>query len=394
MNAKLGLVFALAIGCVACGDTSNTDPVDPQNESTPGETTTGETNTANLETEAGCDGATFLKGPEDPAEPGPWAVGARTVSIGDLVGEIWYPATPGSDSGIDQIVYDIREQLDPAEGAKISDEKNPWHPCDCYRDLPLDTERGRYPVIVFVHGTAGFRHQSLSFMTHWASHGFVVAALDHPGLKLGDLLAFRMSQNLGGDVAALVDALDNPSGDLAFLAGAIDMSRLGASGHSAGGGTIRSWGSRAQVLIPMASGGTNAGESLKSSLILGGMDDGVAQYSSTKSGYEQTIGNKRLIGLANAGHLAFSDLCMVGRENGGLVQIAQEAGVSNANFASFLWDGCDPDQLPAETGIEIIKYASTPVLQETLQCRGTKTKLLPELPTMFPEVGEYLEAIQ
>ena len=391
MNGRLLLVFALAMGCVACGDTSSTDPVDSNN---PGDTTPGDTTTPALETEAGCDGATFLKGPEDPAEPGPWAVGARTVSIGELVGEIWYPATPGSNAGIDKVVYDIREQLAPSEGAKISDEKNPWHPCDCYRDLPLDTDRGRYPVIVFVHGTAGFRHQSLSFMTHWASHGFVVAALDHPGLKLGDLLAFQMNQNLGSDVARLVEALDNPTGDLAFLAGAIDMSRLGASGHSAGGGTIRSWGSRAQVLIPMASGGTDAGESLKSSLILGGMDDGVAQYSGTKRGYEQTIGNKRLVGLANAGHLAFSDLCMVGRENGGLVQIAQEAGVSNANFASFLWDGCDPDQLPAETGIEIVKYASTPVLQETLQCRGTKTALLPELPTMFPDVGEYLEAIQ
>ena len=279
-------------------------------------------------------------------------------------------AEPGSESGIDKVVYDIRAQLDPAEEQRFPTRKNPWHPCDCYRDLPLDTVRGPYPVIVFVHGTAGFRHQSLSFMTHWASHGFVVAALDHPGLKLGDLLAFRMSQNLGSDVSRLVEALDNPSGDMAFLAGAIDMSRLGASGHSAGGGTIRSWGSRAQVLIPMASGGTDAGQSLKSSLILGGMDDGVAQYAGTKQGYEQTAGNKRLVGIANAGHLAFSDLCMVGRENGGLVQIAQEAGVSNANFASFLGTAAIPDQLPAETSIEIVKYASTPVLQETLQCRG------------------------
>ncbi|MBT6179919.1 MAG: hypothetical protein HOI23_21940 [Deltaproteobacteria bacterium] len=389
MNARQLILCALTIGCVACAEQNITEPVNSQNETAPDETTS-----PIQETVAGCDGATFLKSPDDPAVMGPWAVGARTVAIGELIGEIWYPAQSQSEIGLEEIIYDIRAQLDPAEGAKISDEKNPWHPCECYRDLPLDTQRGPYPVIVFVHGTAGFRHQSLSFMTHWASRGFVVAALDHPGLKLGDLLAFRMTQDLGGDVAKLVDALDAQSGDLAFLAGAIDMTRLAASGHSAGGQTIRSWGGRAQVLIPMAAGGTDIGESLKSSLILGGMADGVAQYSGQQQGYEQTTGTKRLVGISNAGHLAFSDLCMVGRENGGLVQIAQEAGVTNANFASFLWDGCDPDQLPAETGIEIVKYASTPILQETLQCRGNQTATLPELPTLFPDVGEYLEAIE
>ena len=58
-------------------------------------------------------------------------------------------------------------------------------------------------MIIFAHGTAGFRHQSLAQMTHWASHGFVVAAVDHPGLKLGDLLAFSFDQDLTADLNTL-----------------------------------------------------------------------------------------------------------------------------------------------------------------------------------------------
>ena len=146
------------------------------------------------------------------------------------------PAHPGSVGDTDAIIYDIRDQLAPEEGVKIPDEDNPWHYCDCYRDLPLDTVRGPYPVIIFAHGTAGFRHQSLAQMTHWASHGFVVAAVDHPGLKLGDLLAFSFDQDLTADLNTLYAALENLEGDWAFLEGFIDLQRLGAAGHSAGGG--------------------------------------------------------------------------------------------------------------------------------------------------------------
>ena len=53
------------------------------------------------------------------------------------------------------------------------------------RQAPAETGS---PPVVFVHGTAGFRSQSLEIVTHWASRGFVVIAADHPGLYLGDLI--------------------------------------------------------------------------------------------------------------------------------------------------------------------------------------------------------------
>ena len=84
-------------------------------------------------------------------------------------------------------------------------------------------------------------------MTHWASHGFVVAAVDHPGLKLGDLLAFSFDQDLTADLNTLYAALENLEGDWAFLEGFIDLQRLGAAGHSAGGGAIGALSDRAQA---------------------------------------------------------------------------------------------------------------------------------------------------
>ena len=115
----------------------------------------------------------------------------------------------------------------------------------------------------------------------------------------------------------------------------------------------------------MASRGTSETETLQSTLILGGVDDAVAAYSGQVGGFESSPSKKRLIGLENAGHLAFSDLCNLGADKGGLVEIATQYGVTGASFASFLWDGCDEGQLPFEAARDIVNYSTTVVLKET-----------------------------
>ena len=390
LSARLGVLLSILMTMTtACGDASDTESM-VGNDVTPEATSTPDEG-ASLETISGCGDTTLLASTSDDAAPGAWKVGARTLMAGDLQAEVWYPAVPGSDSGVDTIIYDIRDQLAPDEGAKIPDEDNPWHYCDCYRDLPLDTERGPYPVIIFAHGTAGFRHQSLAQMTHWASHGFVVAAVDHPGLKLGDLLSFNFNQDLSTDLNTLHATLSELPGDWSFLDGAIDLERLGAAGHSAGGGAIGALSDRAQVMIPMASRGTSESPALKSTLILGGVDDSVAAYDGQVNGYESSPATKRLVGLSNAGHLAFSDLCNLGADKGGLVAIANQYGVSGASFASFLWDGCDEGQLAFEDARDIVNYATTATLKETLHCNETAALNLPEISTKFDAISEYRE---
>jgi hypothetical protein len=343
----------------------------------------------------GCDGASLLDNPDDFAARGPWAVGARTVTIGALTVEIWYPAAPGSDAGKAPERYDIRKQLAAAEATKIPDADNPWQICDCVRDLPIDEQHGPYPVVLFVHGTASFRHQSLHQMTHWASRGFVIVAADHPGLKLGDMLAQTCgggggSQNLSADLDAMIAALGTPSGDLGFLAGRLDMMRLAVSGHSAGGSAAAGAATKPGVKTVISMAGNRA-TTTSSSLYLGGLTDSVVSWGQVKTAYEGAAKPRRLVGIQNGGHLAFSDLCHTKNASGkDLLQVANDKGICGAQLAGFLFD-CDPSQIDGPTGWNIINYASSAVLEETLQCQPAST--LSAIKTKYPQASEYNEAL-
>jgi predicted dienelactone hydrolase len=347
------------------------------------------------EDRAGCDGATFLGTSTDPGDPGPWAVGARTVQIGRLKVEVWYPAPPASADGLEPERYDIREALGALRG-EIPDADNPWQECDCVRDLPLDEEHGPYPLVLFVHGTAAFRHQSLTHMTHWASRGFVVAAADHPGLMLGDFLSQLCpgdpsgAQDLGGDLDAMLGAFAETGGDLAFLAGRVDVTRVGVVGHSAGGGAAAAASTKPGValVVPLAANGTSQAPSL----YMGGESDTIAQFSQTTSAWNGSVTPKYLVGIENTGHLFCSDLCDTRNARGqNLLEIAEEHQLCGSEFASFLFD-CEPTYLAGDTARAIVSWATSNALETTLQCRDD----LPALGTIddeFAEVATYQEAL-
>ncbi len=345
----------------------------------------------------GCDGARLLAVPEDTSLPGPWPVGARTVVFNGLTLEVWYPATPGSEVDMTPIEYDIRSSLPDSEQAKVPDESNPWQPCDCYRDLPLDADHGPYPPVIFIHGTAGFRSQSLEQVTHWASRGFVVLAADHPGLWLHDLLGQLCGvpappQNLAADLATIVGGIKAPVGELAFLADRIDPERIAMAGHSAGGSAIKGGGGVAQVLIPMAAGGVSPGAALKSTLIMGAQADQVVNYTSQADGYAESPARKRLVGISNAGHLAFSSLCSLrNAADQDFLEIAAEFEVCGAQFAGALFD-CSDTYTPDATNWAITNYATSAALEETLHCSDAGASFA-SIQSKFPEVGEFLEAL-
>ena len=102
---------------------------------------------------------------------------------------------------------------------------------------------------------------------------------------------------------------------------------------------------------------------------------------------------KRLVGIANAGHLAFSSLCSLKNANGeDFLTLAQKYEVCGAQFAGALFD-CDPTYTPDPTGWEIVNFATAAVLESTLRCSDAD-KQLAGLQARFPEVAEYLEALQ
>jgi hypothetical protein len=124
---------------------------------------------------------------------------------------------------------------------------------------------------------------------------------------------------------------------------------------------------------------------------MGGMVDSVANYSGQQSGFTSSPTPKRLVGVANAGHLNFSDICAVGKDKGGLLAIAQKYMVKNANLASFLFD-CKDTQLPPEQGWPLINRATTAAFESVLMCSSTAIKSFDSVKA-DPNTGEYKEML-
>ena len=326
--------------------------------------------------ESGCASSLLYDRAANPAVRGPWDVGVQTVKLGRLDVEILYPAVPGSADGVSPMTVDIRYALPESERGKVSDAVQPHQSCDCYSDLPVDELHGPYPLVLFVHGTASWRTQSLSLMEHWASRGFVVASADHPGLWLSDMLGSICgqptsgSQDLTGDLETVLDGFQGGNEGLGFLADRVDLDRVAVVGHSAGANAAISAANLdgVQVVVSMAGNSATNDSDLSSALFLGGMADGVVSFSQTLDAYESSKASRRLVGIAEGGHLVFSDICELTNSDGqNLVEIASEAGVCGTQFASFLFD-CDANTIPVEDSSAIIRAVSTWELESHLHC--------------------------
>jgi hypothetical protein len=100
----------------------------------------------------GCAGSKLLPLPDDTNARGPWPVGEKTAKIGRLNAvEIMYPAKPGSEQGKDVLKIDLRTFLPMSERSKVSDAEATIVNQQTYADLPIDDERGPYPIAIFVH---------------------------------------------------------------------------------------------------------------------------------------------------------------------------------------------------------------------------------------------------
>jgi predicted dienelactone hydrolase len=103
---------------------------------------------------------------------------------------------------------------------------------------------GCFPLIVFSHGYNAYLRQSTYLVTHLASHGYVVVAMDHVGNTLADEIA-GTTPSLDDTAALKRFTIERPT-DCSFvidqmLTGdtgiAINSSRIGISGYSFGGWT-------------------------------------------------------------------------------------------------------------------------------------------------------------
>jgi predicted dienelactone hydrolase len=298
---------------------------------------------------AGCSASskstTVSQGPSTTATPpnpapyakkGPYAVGYTTLHLaGGRRVVVWYPANPASTAGHTQESIDLASLLSPALQAKIPAADRVQYKADAYEDAPAATSPGKYPLLVFSHGYAGYPEQSVSLTTHMASWGFVVAAPDHVERSLDGLLGTAAAGvPKSTDVAVLQATLAlaiSSSNAPGLLHGLVDPNRVVASGHSAGAGAAYQFASvdpRVKAWISYSvgfggGGGPAPKAPAKPGMVMLGTTDGVIPPASSRAVYAGMNPPKYLVEIPKAGHLVFSDICLIGRSSGGVIGIVE-----------------------------------------------------------------------
>jgi acetyl esterase/lipase len=223
----------------------------------------------------------LLPVPQPPPPTGPYPVGTYTLYLVDdsrtdiyaadpnapreLMVQFWYPAAPTGQEDTAVLLPDL-----PQTGPIVAERfglppflLNHVNLTDLNLVESPPAVNGRFPLIIFAHGLTGLRGQNSSMMVQLASHGYVVAALDHTyanaislfpdgrtilydPCRLFSVLPDCATNYVDGnplvgqwaeDMAFLLDTVgqwdETTSG---ILAGKVDTARVGVFGHSTGGG--------------------------------------------------------------------------------------------------------------------------------------------------------------
>ena len=343
-------------------------------------------------------------GPTSFTRRGPLHVGETTLTLptdGAPV-EVWYPATKSSVAGKPEATYDIADWLPPALKKLIPAGYTLNYPSGGVRGVPVAP--GRYPLVVFSHGYAGFRDQS-TFLTAWlASWGFIVAAPDHFSRDLTEVL--------GGPTGATAKTTDvedleatislmkaQDSSASSPFHGHLDTLLIGAVGHSAGGAAVEALAaidSRVTTFIGLAGATVGSFGQTKSGpgsivphqpgMLMSGTSDHVVSDVSMIAAYGRMQNPKRLILLRGAGHLVFADLCEIGSSQGGLLSVAAVLHVPvPASLVPLASDGCSPPDLAPPLAWPLIRQAVTAQLRHAFGFDAS-TAGLAGLGTAYPRV--------
>jgi dienelactone hydrolase len=253
-------------------------------------------------------------GEYDPFARGRFPVGVRTIQATDLARvrlfpcEIWYPAHIGDE-----------EQLPTPE---------------VERDIAA--RPGTHPLIVFAHGSGMHRRSATFLCTHLASHGYVVAALDHSEVVAEELA--RRDGETETQRTARVDAMiASRVPDVRFLldyllgreagTGAADIGLdavlIGLVGHSFGGWTVLATAEvepRVRAVVAMGPGGsahprpgilplqlTFAWGRDVPTLYLAAENDTMIPLAGVYELFDRTPASKRMFILRRADHQHFLD---------------------------------------------------------------------------------------
>ncbi len=307
---------------------------------------------------------------------GPDQVGVTTVEVDGNPVEIWYPAAPGATEGHQPDTYDLRDWVPADQRDKIPADAPTTFQTGAFRDVDIAT--GPFPVVLFSHGFAGYRMQSTAYTVHLASWGMVVAAPEHPERGLTAVLNNDIDMSGSTDVATLRATLDwlvQANGQTSnFFGGHLRTDKAGITGHSAGGRAALAASladDRFVAVVGLAPavgvGGQDPAGVNAPELLIAGSDDGIVRPRAVRDFYDTEPAPKAFVSIAGAGHLAFSDICLIGRQAGGILKIAQDSGIDvNPAIAQLARDGCRDDQLDPRAAWPVFEHFATAELRYAL----------------------------
>lgn len=214
---------------------------------------------------------------------GPYQVGTREFYLVDsqrveiygedpnapreLMAQIWYPASPEKSdkkaSWMPSIEYAAAAIADKLNLPAFTLGHLKYVTANAYWEAPPLASGESYPVLIFSHGWEGFKEQNIYQVEELASYGYVVVGINHTygaihtlfpdgremftnqeALPDGvsdeeyDQASDTLSRQWSEDIDLILDELArlNQADGEWFLAGSLDLERIGVFGHSTGGG--------------------------------------------------------------------------------------------------------------------------------------------------------------
>ena len=265
----------------------------------------------------------------DPFLRGPFPVGVRTIEARDsgrdrwFSCELWYPAEP-KHTGQDLVPESQDFFIVPPHGLKRSQ--------TAVRDAAAHP--GHYPLIIFSHSSGAGRRSATFLCTHVASHGYIIAALDHSEVVVAELRR-KETESEEERAARWKKVIDSRVPDVRFLIdrllsnevwkseAKLDETQLGIVGHSFGGWTALALPDvepRIRAVVALAPGGaSNPKPGIlparlafqwrrdTPTLYLVAENDASLPLAGMYELFERTPGTKQMVILRRADHLHFMD---------------------------------------------------------------------------------------
>ncbi len=282
-----------------------------------------------------------------PATTGPFLVGTSSIFVVDadrddaytpesdqreLNVKIWYPADEeglGTVSYLHPVVTDLfsvtQDYLPPEEMAAIISTLG----TQTTSGAPITSVVSQLPIVFWSHGLAGVNSLYTTFAAELASQGFLVVGIDHTYGAFATVFPDGTIKSIRTGVSApefptivriwaedMVSVLDeltllNANDPAGLLTGRLDLSRVGAIGHSTGGSAaaeVHTFDDRFTAAVSLD--GPQVGEAAEGV----GVNDPLLLFFASASEFVQSAVADRLTGpglsltVQGTTHYSFTDL--------------------------------------------------------------------------------------